>query len=58
MYLNEDRARGSLRFSFGRFNSDSDVERAIEIAPKVVEKLRRSSSPTLASAQPALESLS
>jgi cysteine desulfurase len=58
MYLNEDRARGSLRFSFGRFNSDSDVERAIKIAPKVVEKLRQSSSPTLASAQPVFESLS
>ena len=58
MYSDEDRARGSLRFSFGRFNSDSDVQRAIEIAPKVVEKLRRSSSPTPATARPALESLS
>jgi cysteine desulfurase len=58
MYLNEDRARSSLRFSFGRFNSDSDVERALEIAPKVVEKLRRSSLPRPVSAQPAIESLS
>jgi cysteine desulfurase len=54
MYSDEDRARGSLRFSFGRFNSDSEVQRAIEIAPKVVKKLRRSSSPTLASAQSAI----
>jgi cysteine desulfurase len=58
MYSNEDRARGSLRFSFGRFNSDSDVERAIEVVPKAVEKLHRVSSPTPASTQPALESLS
>jgi hypothetical protein len=34
-------ARANLRFLFGRFNSDSDVERAIEIVPKVVEKLHR-----------------
>src|SRR5205085_11630569 len=58
MYLNEDRARGSLRFSFGRFNSDSDVERAIEIVPKVVEKLRRLSGAIPADVQPVLESLS
>ena len=58
MYSDEDRAQGSLRFSFGRFNSDSEVQRAIEIAPKVVEKLRRSSSPTPVTARPALESLS
>jgi cysteine desulfurase len=57
MYLNEDRARGSLRFSFGRFNSDSDVDRAIEIVPKVVEKLRRSSLPSPPNAQLVIESL-
>ena len=41
MYLNENRARGSLRFSFGRFNSDPDIERALGLVPQVVDKLRR-----------------
>ena len=57
MYLNEDRARRSLRFSFGRFNSDSDVDRAIEIVPKVVEKLRRLSG-VIPDVQPVLEPVS
>jgi cysteine desulfurase len=34
----EDRARRSLRFSFGRFNTDANG--AIEIVPKIIEKLR------------------
>jgi cysteine desulfurase len=33
-------ARGSLRFSLGRGNSEEDVERALEILPGVVEHLR------------------
>ncbi len=37
----EAQLRGSLRFSFGRFNSDLDLERAIEVVPPVIEKLRR-----------------
>jgi cysteine desulfurase len=45
-----ERVRGSLRFSFGRFNSESEVERAIEMVPKVVAKLRGLSSPRLAGA--------
>jgi cysteine sulfinate desulfinase/cysteine desulfurase-like protein len=57
MYLSEDRARGSLRFSFGQFNSDSDAERAIKIVPKVVEKLHRLSG-VIPDVQPVLESLS
>jgi cysteine desulfurase len=44
MKLGEERARGSLRFSFGRFNPESDVDRAIEINPKVIAKLRALSS--------------
>ena len=36
-----DGARRSLRFSLGRFNSESQIHRAIEIVPKVVEKLRQ-----------------
>ena len=41
MYGNNGRARGGLRFSFGRFNSDADVDTALELFPQVVEKLRR-----------------
>jgi cysteine desulfurase len=33
-------ARRSLRFSFGRFNTKAEIDRAIEIVPKVIEKLR------------------
>lgn len=41
MQLADEGVRGSLRFSFGRFNSDSEVKRASEIVPEVLEKLRR-----------------
>jgi cysteine desulfurase len=51
MKVSEESARGSLRFSFGRFNPENDVDRAIEIVPKVIEKLRTLSSPAPASAQ-------
>jgi cysteine desulfurase len=40
-----DRARRSLRFSFGRFNTDAQVDRAIELIPKVIEKLRQMAAP-------------
>lgn len=33
-------AHGSLRFTFGRFSTPSDVDRILETLPKVVEKLR------------------
>lgn len=36
-----DQARASLRFSFGRFNTDAEVELAIREVPAVVEKMRR-----------------
>jgi cysteine desulfurase len=35
-----DGARRSLRFSFGRFNTEAEIDRAIEIVPKVIDKLR------------------
>jgi cysteine desulfurase len=35
-----DGARRSLRFSFGRFNTEGEIDRAIEIVPKAIEKLR------------------
>ncbi len=47
MGLSPDEARGSLRFSFGRFNTDADLVRALEIIPPAIAKLR-SLSPALA----------
>jgi len=41
MGLSDERARASLRFSFSRFNSSAEVEKALEILPKVIGKLRR-----------------
>ena len=41
MGFSEERARSSLRFSFSRLNSADEVEAALEIIPKVIEKLRR-----------------
>ncbi len=40
MNLPENRIRGSLRFSFSRFNRESEVDRALEIVPRVIAKLR------------------
>jgi cysteine desulfurase len=40
MGFSNDHARGSLRFSFSRFNSQPEVERALQIIPNAVEKLR------------------
>jgi cysteine desulfurase len=50
MLGDSERTRSSLRFSFGRFNSDADVDKALEIVPPTIEKLRRLHVP-LASAQ-------
>jgi len=41
MGYDDTRARGSLRFSFGRFNTAADVARALEIVPEVAAKVRR-----------------
>jgi cysteine desulfurase len=41
-----DGARRSLRFSFSRFNTEVQIDHAIEIVPKVIEKLRQMSVPT------------
>ena len=46
MKVDAERARGSMRFSFGRFNTETDVDRAIEILPAVIAKLRSLSSAT------------
>ena len=46
MNPSSDGARRSLRFSFGRFNTDAQIDRAIEVVPKVIDKLRQSNAPT------------
>ncbi len=40
MNLSDDRARGSLRFSFGRFNTEAEVDKAVEIVRGAISKLR------------------
>ncbi|TSA30172.1 MAG: aminotransferase class V-fold PLP-dependent enzyme [Verrucomicrobiaceae bacterium] len=40
MGLSNEKARASLRFSFGRFNSAADIQQVCSILPGVVEKLR------------------
>jgi cysteine desulfurase len=40
-----DGARRSLRFSFSRFNTEAEIDRAIETVPKVIEKLREPAAP-------------
>ncbi len=38
--LLHEEAHGSLEFTFGRFNRDSDVDRVLEVLPGIVERLR------------------
>jgi cysteine desulfurase len=45
MNANDDSARRSLRFSFSRFNTEAEINRAIEVVPKVIGKLRQSARP-------------
>ena len=45
MNPNGDGARRSLRFSFSRFNTETEIDRAIETVPKVIEKLRQTGAP-------------
>ena len=40
MKLSEEWTKGTLRLSFGRFNTDADVDQALEIVPKVIGKLQ------------------
>lgn len=48
MGYSTDRARGSLRFSFSRLNTEGEIDQALEIIPRLVEKLRSMSSGALA----------
>ncbi len=38
---NDELARGSIRFSFGKDNSEKDVDYVLEVLPQVVERLRQ-----------------
>jgi cysteine desulfurase len=40
MGLSEDEARGSLRLSLGRENTEEDVARVVEILPAIVRELQ------------------
>jgi cysteine desulfurase len=50
MSVSPERARASMRFSFGRFNTEADVDKALEIIPAVISKLRALSPVTAARA--------
>ena len=32
-------AQGSIRFSLGRYNTDEEIERVLEVLPPIIEKL-------------------
>jgi cysteine desulfurase len=57
MQLSAERTRGSLRFSFGRFNSDGDVDQACASVPEAIKKLRQLSPPPTPERQAALQTL-
>ncbi|MDQ5846981.1 MAG: cysteine desulfurase [Acidobacteriota bacterium] len=38
---NDELARGSIRFSFGKDNTDEDVDYVLDVLPRVVERLRQ-----------------
>jgi cysteine desulfurase len=42
--LSDERARGSLRFGLGRFNTEAEIDRAVELIVAAARRLRESSS--------------
>lgn len=40
MGVSRDEARASLRFSFGRTTTETDIDRSLEIIPRIIAKLR------------------
>ena len=40
LHFSIERARSSLRFSFGRYNTEPELDRVLEILPRIVRKLR------------------
>ena len=53
MKLSEERMRGTLRFSLGRFNTEAEIDRAIAIVARAVAKLRSLGGGTCELAPPA-----
>ncbi len=47
MGLPDELAQSSLRFSVGRFNTEAEIDRAVEVVATTVARLRRSSSPAV-----------
>jgi len=43
--MSEDQARSSLRFGLGRFNTEEEIDRAVEIVARGVAQLREMASP-------------
>jgi cysteine desulfurase len=41
MGLSKQQASSSIRFSFGRFNEEKDVDRVLEVLPRIVERIRQ-----------------
>ena len=41
MHFPNERARSSLRFSFGRFNTEAELDKVLEILPGIIRKLRQ-----------------
>lgn len=41
MGLSEEQASSSIRFSFGRFNEERDVDRVLEVLPGIVDRIRQ-----------------
>ncbi len=41
--LDVELAHGSIRFSFGRYNSEEDVEYTLSVLPPIIEKIRKMS---------------
>lgn len=47
----DDLARGAIRFSFGRFNTDEDLEALLSVLPASIENLRRLAPPRFTTTQ-------
>lgn len=41
MHMPNERARSSLRFSFGRYNTEEELDQVLEVLPRIVRKLRQ-----------------
>jgi cysteine desulfurase len=40
MHFSNERARSSIRFSFGRFNTQAELDKVLDVLPRIVRKLR------------------